>query len=76
MILNRLIVAYCKREAIPWKEEGQPFFRELQKEAMANVQELVGQVPEAAQRIWTSPLQLRVSERFQRYIDTPVRPTP
>ena len=62
VILSQLIKAYCTREGIPWREEGQPFFRELQKEAMANMQELVEQVPEAAQRIWTSPRQLRGRE--------------
>ena len=53
---------YCKQESIPWKGEGQPFFKQLQKEAMANAQELVDQIPEAAQRMWTSALTLRGRE--------------
>jgi len=75
MILSQLIIAYCKREGIPWKEEGQPFFRKLQKEAMANMQELIDQVPEAAQRIWTSPLQLRGRE-FCYILNAAVRHLP
>ena len=41
MILSELIRGYCRKENIPWKEEGQPFFKRLQAEAMANAQELV-----------------------------------
>ena len=58
-ILGELLRAYCRKLAIPWKEEGLPFFRALQKELMANMAELVDQVPEASQRMWTSFLTLR-----------------
>jgi hypothetical protein len=61
-ILGELIRAYCAQEDIPWKGEGQPFFRKMQKEAMANAQELAAQIPEAAQRLWTSALTLRGRE--------------
>jgi hypothetical protein len=62
VILNTLLEKYCGHEDIPWKEEGKPFFKALQEEAMANAQELIGQIPEAAQRMWTSALQLRGRE--------------
>ena len=29
-ILTDLIRGYCKKESIPWKEEGQPFLKKLQ----------------------------------------------
>ena len=58
-ILGELLRAYCRKLSIPWKEEGLPFFRALQKELMANMAELVDQVPEASQRMWTSFLTLR-----------------
>ena len=61
-ILTDLIRGYCAKEKIPWKEEGQPFLKKLQAEAMANAQELVDQIPVAAQRIWTSALTLRGRE--------------
>ena len=62
VILSELIRAYCKTEDIDWKAEGQPFFRQLQKEAMTNAQELMGEIPQAAQRMWTSALRLRGRE--------------
>jgi hypothetical protein len=61
-ILSVLIRAYCMTEGIAWREEGQPFFKLLQKEAMTNAQELVGEIPQAAQRMWTSALRLRGRE--------------
>lgn len=60
--LTDLIRGYCAKENIPWKEEGQPYLQKLQTEAMANAQELVDQIPVAAQRIWTSALTLRGRE--------------
>jgi hypothetical protein len=57
-VVMQLIQAYCAKQSISWKDTGQPFFRALQKEAMANMAELVDQVPEASQRMWTSFKQL------------------
>ena len=62
VILSELIRAYCKTQGIDWKEEGQPFFRKLQREAMTNAEELIGEIPQAAQRMWTSALRLRGRE--------------
>ena len=61
-ILTDLIRSYCKEEGIPWKSEGLPFLKKLQKEAMTNAQEYVDEIPQAAQRLWTSALQLRGRE--------------
>ena len=44
-ILTDLIRSYCTKEGIPWNEEGVPFLKQLQAEAMANAQELVDQIP-------------------------------
>ena len=60
--LGMLLRSYCRQEEIPWREEGRPFFRALQQEAMENAEELINQIPQAAQRMWTSALQLRGRE--------------
>jgi ADP-ribosylation factor protein 1 len=60
-VLMNLIQAYCRREGIDWRE-GKAFFRELQSEAMMNAEELASAIPDAAQRLWTSALQLRGRE--------------
>ena len=60
--VQNLIQAYCTKQGIPYEEdEGERFFEELQEEAMAHGQELASadQLPVAAQRMWTSALQLR-----------------
>jgi hypothetical protein len=61
-ILMGLIQAYCRREGIDWRTEGKSFFKQLQSEAMVNAQELASAIPEAAQRLWTSALQLQGRE--------------
>ena len=72
-ILTDLIRGYCAKEKIPWKEEGQPFLKKLQAEAMANEHELVGQIPVAAQRIWTSALTLLRDRQFCFILNAAVR---
>lgn len=63
-MLHQLIAWYCRKHKIPWKEEGHPFLKDLQKEAMEgeNAQELVKEISEAAQRVWTSAKVLRGRE--------------
>ena len=64
--LKDLLRAYCTCESIPWQghDGGDDFFEQLQAEAMANPEELAAeaQIPIAAQRMWTSALQLRGRE--------------
>ena len=43
----------CRRHNIP-RIAADEFFKELQREAFANAHELIGEVPGAAQRLWTS----------------------
>ena len=45
--LGELLRAYCRKQGVPWREEGQPFFRSLQKELMVNMAELVDAVRES-----------------------------
>jgi hypothetical protein len=61
-ILTGLTQAYCKREGIDWRANGNPFFKQLQQEAMANGKELSSAIPEAAQRLWTSAHTLQERE--------------
>ena len=58
-ILSKLIEAHCQAKKIPWAEEGEPFFLQLQKEAMVFSNELMDQIPQAAQRLWTSAIAVR-----------------
>ena len=37
MLLGELIKGYCQQEGIDWREEGQPFLQELQREAMRSL---------------------------------------
>jgi hypothetical protein len=63
--VGMLVQAYCAKEGIPYEEdEGEHFFEELQAEAEENPGELAeaDQLPVAAQRMWTSALQLRDRE--------------
>ena len=64
--LKDLLRAYCTCESIPWQghDGGDDFFEQLQAEAMANPGELAdeAQIPVAAQRMWTSALQLQGHE--------------
>ena len=57
--LQDLIRAYCEQESIDWREEGQPFLKRLQREAMRNMDD---PIEEMIQRMWTSPLTLRGHE--------------
>jgi hypothetical protein len=60
--LGRLLRAYCQKEGLDWKQGGGfSFFRDLQKEALQNSQDLQN-VPVAAQRMWTSALRLHGRE--------------
>eukprot|EP01045_Picozoa_sp_COSAG04_P018502 COSAG04_NODE_1715_length_5819_cov_5.914336_4_plen_198_part_00 len=43
-ILGELLRAYCRKQGVSWREEGQPFLRSLQKELMINMAELVDAV--------------------------------
>ena len=54
-----LLQAYCARTEIPWQFEGDQFLRHLQQEADQNKHD---SIPQAAQRMWTSPLRLRKKE--------------
>jgi hypothetical protein len=40
------------------RQTADAFLTELQKEAFANAHELLGEVPAAAQRLWTSALKM------------------
>jgi len=57
--LADLLQAYCSRSEIPWDFEGEQFLRHLQEEAEKNKQD---SIPQAVQRMWTSPLRLRNKE--------------
>jgi hypothetical protein len=63
--LDRLLRAYCQKESLDWRNDrgngGSAFFRDLQKEALQNAQDLQN-VPVAAQRMWTSARQLHGRE--------------
>jgi hypothetical protein len=63
LLLGDLIRGYCVKEGIPWVD-GKPFLDLLNKQVMANAQELTSSsgVPAAVQRMWTSALQLRGQE--------------
>jgi hypothetical protein len=61
-LLQDLVKGYCRRNGIDWKRQGEPFLKALQDEAMANPQELLNQIPDAAQRMWTSTAQLQGRE--------------
>jgi hypothetical protein len=50
-MLGQLVQVYCAQEQIPWREEGQPFLKSLQREVMANLDDPIDEV---AQRLWTS----------------------
>ncbi len=56
--LNGLVKGYCKQTDTSWLGNGQPFFEQLELEAMQNAQELSKDIPQAAQRMWTSAKQL------------------
>ena len=47
----------CSLMSIP-RQTADAFLTELQKEAFANAHELLGEVPAAAQRLWTSALKM------------------
>ena len=59
MLLGELIKGYCLQEGIDWRLEGQPFLKELQREAMRNMDDPIA---EMMQRMWTSALTLRGKE--------------
>jgi len=48
-----LILCYCQQRSIP-EAEGDRFYTELEKEAFERKDEVLGEVPAAAQRLWTS----------------------
>jgi hypothetical protein len=58
-VLSDHIQAYCTKLAIPWKQEGLPFLKKLQREAMRNMDDPIDGM---MQRMWTSALQLRGKE--------------
>ena len=62
--LQDLLREYCHAEGLDWHSVGQPFLKKLQTEAMKNSDELADSdmIPVAAQRMWTSALQLGVRE--------------
>ena len=57
--VETLVRAHCTRSGIPWDYEGSQFLRHLREEAEENEKDAV---PQAAQRMWTSPLRLRKLE--------------
>ena len=59
MKLGTLIQEYCGQEGIDWVAEGEPFLKQLQREAMRNMDDPVEQM---MQRMWTSTLTLRQRE--------------
>ena len=59
MKLGTLIQEYCGQEGIDWVAEGEPFLKQLQREAMLNMDDPVEQM---MQRMWTSTLTLRQRE--------------
>ena len=56
--LNGLVKGYCRHTDTAWAGIGQRFFEQLEAEAMQNAQELSKDIPQAAQRMWTSAKQL------------------
>ena len=58
--VQNLLRAYCKAEGLDWASDGQRYFGQLEAEAMQNPGELSDKdlIPVAAQRMWTSALQL------------------
>ena len=44
VLLGDLIRAYCQQEGIDWKAEGQPFLKELQAEAMRNMDDPIDEM--------------------------------
>jgi hypothetical protein len=60
-MLHQLIVWYCRKHDIPWKEEGYPFLKQLQQEATEGENAQV-EIPVAAQLVWTSAKVLRHRE--------------
>jgi hypothetical protein len=58
--VQNLLIAYCEAEGLDWAGDGQRFFGQLETEAMQNPGELAEKdlIPVAAQRMWTSALQL------------------
>jgi hypothetical protein len=58
-VLSDHIQAYCTKLTIPWKQEGLPFLKKLQREAMRNMDD---PIDEMMQRMWTSALRLRGKE--------------
>ena len=41
--LTDLIRAYCREEGIAWKDEGAPFVKQLQREAMLNMDDPIAE---------------------------------
>ena len=58
-----LIVGYCKARGIS-ETAGKGFYRELEQEAFEHKDELLGQIPAAAQRLWTSGKKLTDEVEF------------
>ena len=68
--VQQLLAAYCKLHGLP-EATGVRFFRDLEKEAFRNPNELLAEVPFAAQRMWTSAEKLGKSPRGHRLNDIP-----
>eukprot|EP01045_Picozoa_sp_COSAG04_P016295 COSAG04_NODE_1347_length_7134_cov_4.146695_5_plen_142_part_00 len=44
MLLGKLLERYCQQEGIDWKGEGQPFLKQLQREAMRNMDDPIDEM--------------------------------
>mmetsp|Transcript_29192 Transcript_29192/g.69311 ORF Transcript_29192/g.69311 Transcript_29192/m.69311 type:complete len:277 (+) Transcript_29192:879-1709(+) len=56
--VSKLIKCYCQQYSIP-KEAGTQFYKELEREAFERKEEVLGEIPAAAQRLWTSGQKLK-----------------
>ena len=59
IVLSDHIQAYCAKLTIPWKQEGLPFLKKLQRE---NMRDMDDPIDDIMQRMWTSALRLRGKE--------------
>ena len=62
--VDKLLEVYCNQ---PGQKYGPPyrdaFFKALEKEAFEHKDELLGEIPTAAQRFWTSGIHIDVQEK-------------
>ena len=61
-VLGELFRVHCDQNGIDWASEGNEFFQSFNQEAMGNLAELVDNISQAAQRMWTSSLTLQGRE--------------